>query len=208
MKKILIALLVIAVLLLGYGYYRMSFEDRTPTPMDTGAVATDYVAYGTIEFRGESIHGGTPFLITESAAATTSVQLLLDAESICAAPNGALPCMAMSVTLDMPYGGKNAVVEGIRQPDGSVLVRRMRALGEGEEPRLPEVGVVFTPWVQAVQHLENCNVEMAMQTHALDVHLTLKDGTRIHAVEPVIDEVFAVLDRTRENCGTIPVATE
>jgi hypothetical protein len=208
MKRILIALLVIVILLLGYGYYRMSAEDRTQVPVVPAGEPTDFVAYGTIEFEGENMHGGTPRLIIETESATTSLALLLDTESICAAPNGALPCMAMSVTLDVPFDGKTAIVEGILQDDGRVLVRRMRALTEGEEPMLPEAGAVFTPWVHALAQLESCNVEMAMQTHALDVYLTLKDGTRIHTIEPVIDEIFAVLDRTRATCGTIPVATE
>lgn len=49
---------------------------------------------------------------------------------------------------------------------------------------------------------------MATQTHALDVYLTLSDGQEVRAVEPAIDEMFSVINRIREKCGTIPVATE
>jgi hypothetical protein len=63
-------------------------------------------------------------------------------------------------------------------------------------------------WQQAVSHLESCNVEMAVQKHELDVYRDLRDGSRVHAKEPAIDEVFRVLNRTRRKCGTIPIATE
>lgn len=49
---------------------------------------------------------------------------------------------------------------------------------------------------------------MAVQTHELEVYLTLRDGSRVVAREPMIDEVFRVLDGTRPTCGTIPIATE
>ena len=64
------------------------------------------------------------------------------------------------------------------------------------------------PWEQAVAQLESCNVAMAVQTHDLEVRLTLHDGSQVVAREPMIDEVFRVLDRTRQKCGMIPIATE
>jgi len=63
-------------------------------------------------------------------------------------------------------------------------------------------------WEQAVAYIEECEADMVFQTHALDVYVTLKNGSRTHTKEPAIDDVFRVLDRTREACGTIPVATE
>lgn len=67
---------------------------------------------------------------------------------------------------------------------------------------------VELPWEQAVSQLESCNVAMAVQTHELEVYLTLRDGSRVVAREPMIDEVFRVLDGTRPTCGAIPIATE
>jgi hypothetical protein len=63
-------------------------------------------------------------------------------------------------------------------------------------------------WEQVVFHIERCEAAMVFQTHALDVYVNLKDGSRVHAKEPTIDDVFRVLDQTRDECGIIPVATE
>lgn len=74
---------------------------------------------------------------------------------------------------------------------------------QGNEPQAREVS-----WEQAVSYIENCEAEMIFQSHALDVFVHLKDGSRVHAKEPAIDDVFRVVDRTRDECGTIPMATE
>jgi hypothetical protein len=63
-------------------------------------------------------------------------------------------------------------------------------------------------WSEAVALIEGCEVTMAFQTHALDVYLETKDGRDVHAVEPSIDDIFAVINATRDECGTFPIATE
>lgn len=53
--------------------------------------------------------------------------LQLDEKSMCATPGGELPCVAMSVTLDLPFGNKPVKVTGI--DDGTtVTVSRLEAL--------------------------------------------------------------------------------
>ena len=117
-------------------------------------------------------------------------------------------CVAMSITFDMPFNNKQALVEGNKDGDGSIRVKKIRVLAEGEDVRAYEPGDRFIAWIQAVRLFESCHVRMATQTHVLDVYLTLSDGQEVRTVEPVIDEVFAVINRTREKCGTFPVATE
>lgn len=63
-------------------------------------------------------------------------------------------------------------------------------------------------WEEAVRLIENCEAEMIFQTHARDVEISLKDGRRVHTVEPSIDEVFRLYNDLRDECGEIPMATE
>lgn len=71
-----------------------------------------------------------------------------------------------------------------------------------------DFGSVFISWYDATQLLKDCQVTMAMQTHALDVYLDLSDGRRVRAVEPQIDELFGVVNDAQQTCGPFPVATE
>ncbi len=157
------------------------------------------VVTGTI-----SASSSYPIIIVEGKQQT----LYLDELSVCAASNGALPCVAMSSPFDTAFGGRQVAVEGIAQDEG-VLVRKLTVLEEGQAvPLVSGTGSVFISWAEAQYRFRQCEVESAMQTHALDVYLNLKDGRDVRAVEPVIDEVFAILDETRQACGTVPVATE
>lgn len=49
---------------------------------------------------------------------------------------------------------------------------------------------------------------MVRQAHSLDVTFAMKDGSRIHAVEPEIDAIFAELQKCGEPCSQIIQATE
>ena len=47
-----------------------------------------------------------------------------------------------------------------------------------------------------------------MQTHALEVAATFKDGKEITAREPNIDDIFDVINQYTDKCGEIIMATE
>ena len=49
---------------------------------------------------------------------------------------------------------------------------------------------------------------VVMQTHALKVYLTLKDGRTLLSIEPAIDEVMKVIQSCGDPCKNILVATE
>jgi hypothetical protein len=169
---------------------------------------TDTVLVGTLDFAKPGTVNAEPRILHQAGMGIDlETELVLDEHSVCAAPNGAAPCMAMSVTLDVPFDGKRAVVEGNLQ-DGRLLVRKLRALEAGEEPRPHSPGTTYVSWPHAVRLIEACQPSFVGQSHALDVDMTLKDGRRVRAVEPTIDEVFRVVERTRDACGQIPVATE
>ena len=73
------------------------------------------------------------------------------------------------------------------------------------EPAAGEAGI---PWAEAVALLQSGQVEMAAQSHTLDVELTLKDGSTVTTREPAIDDLFRVVEECGEPCADILLATE
>lgn len=169
---------------------------------------TNFAEVGTLVFNNPGLKQNTPYLVYEKPGSPAlTKEIVFDPLSICMANSGATPCIAMNVTLDVPFGGKQVVIEGVAQGD-VVLLRKMRIVDAGEVPRIPQTGSIFISWQKAVELIEQCKIEMIMQTHALDVYLNLRDGTRVRAVEPLIDEVFKITERAQVRCGSIPSATE
>ncbi|MBX4200943.1 hypothetical protein KW786_02325 [Candidatus Parcubacteria bacterium] len=213
MKKlaaVLLATVILAVLLIGAVVVFLT-DAAEPAPFATVEQPTDFAKQGTIEFSNISTRPPEPFVSYEENGNRISKKLLLDPLSVCAVENGSTPCLAMNVTLDVPFGGKPAVVEGKIQPDGSVLVRKLRRLRSEEIflTMIPQSGNVFISWPEARNLILSCRAAMVMQTHSLDVYVTLPDGRKVVAVEPVIDEVFSVTQQASGGkCGNIPVATE
>lgn len=210
MRYFAIALVILALIAAGWWYFTLETKEPTSeiVPEESVSAPTDFVKAGYITVNSPGNAQGEMYLVYEEPGAPALTKKLeLDPLSICAAPNGATPCIAISITYDVVFGGKRAVVEGTDKGD-SVLVRKLNILAEGEEPLLNAPGSIFISWPAAVALIEACQVEMAMQTHSLDVYLTLKNGGKIRAVEPTIDTMFGVIDGASARCGTIPVATE
>ena len=63
-------------------------------------------------------------------------------------------------------------------------------------------------WETAVEILNTGEVEMVAQLHSLEVFLTLKDGTEIRTVEPIIDAIFDEVEKCGQPCSQILLATE
>ncbi|BFD25166.1 MAG: hypothetical protein JST_000490 [Candidatus Parcubacteria bacterium] len=63
-------------------------------------------------------------------------------------------------------------------------------------------------WPILLEAINNCEVEEAFQSHQEFVELTLKDGTKLSAYEPNIDDIFDAVDATNGKCGEIRLATE
>jgi len=210
MKKTVFWLIAVLVVLVVGFFILNSYiynKKQGDTPEIPKSEPTDFAEAGVITVNNPGQAQGTIYLIYEKPGAPAlSKELVLDAMSVCAAPGGATPCVAMSITFDAVFAGKQAVVEGTEDGD-KVLVRKLRILAEGEEARFAEPGSTFISWYWATELIRKCEIESVMQTHALDVYLTLKNGERVRAVEPLIDEVFKVLQEVG-NCGGIPLATE
>lgn len=63
-------------------------------------------------------------------------------------------------------------------------------------------------WEQAILAVSNCEVEKVFQTHSRIVTLTLKNGNKLIATEPEIDDIVTISEAAESRCGKIPMATE
>jgi hypothetical protein len=63
-------------------------------------------------------------------------------------------------------------------------------------------------WETAVEILNSGDVEMVVQLHSLEVTFTMKDGSEIRTVEPIIDAIFAEIEKCGQPCSQIAIATE
>ena len=63
-------------------------------------------------------------------------------------------------------------------------------------------------WAQAILAVNNCEVEKAFQTHARIITLTLKNGNKLIAKEPQIDDIINIVRNAESKCGKILIGTE
>jgi hypothetical protein len=206
------ALLALAAVLLLLGVsllFGKEYRPHEPAPEapEVSYEATNFVKVGTLVFPNAQPTGQDTiyFSYPNPGGPTTTLELTLDEQSICASPSGALPCIAMSVQYHMVFANKRASVEAIEK-EARVVVRKLTVLGKEGPDVVPGPGIVYIPWMQAVRMIEACEPTMVLQTHSRNVHLTLKDGRELVAVEPVIDELFKVTQRA--GCADLPIATE
>lgn len=207
--RLIAVIAVLVVIAAGVTYVRDRYFPSPWGPKvvesDIRSEPTDFSEIGTLRFDDTAGPGQfTPTFEYDDGRKP----LVFDALSFCALGQGSVPCMAMSVTLDIPMKDKQALVEGNELSDGTILVRKLRIADEGAPLLAIDTGHRFISWQHAETLIRTCKVEMVMQTHALDIHLTLKNGERLRSVEPTIDEVFRVTQEASQSCGSIGVATE
>jgi uncharacterized protein YceK len=65
-----------------------------------------------------------------------------------------------------------------------------------------------TDWEQAKEWILAGKVETLTQAHNLTVILVLKDGSQFTTKEPVLDEIFKVVEQCSAKCSEITIATE
>ncbi len=70
----------------------------------------------------------------------------------------------------------------------------------------PSVGTL--DWEIIKSAINNCEVKMVFQTHALEVSVDLKDGRVLKAVEPKIDDIINIAEESQKKCGKFPIGTE
>jgi hypothetical protein len=74
-------------------------------------------------------------------------------------------------------------------------------------PRLPGAPIRIS-WDEARRFILSGQVEFILQTHSLEVQLTLHNRLRFVTTEPSIDEVFSVVEQCGDPCADIGLATE
>jgi hypothetical protein len=171
---------------------------------------TDFAAVGTITMNAPGQTRGVPYFIYDidtGTGKTGSVEIEFDTLSFCGTNTGMTPCVAMSATVDAAFAGKRIVLDG-EKTGTMVLVRKLQAIPEGQPLVAPAKGRTYISWPQARALIDACRVSFAAQSHALDVELRLANNQTLYTVEPNIDNLFSVLERVRDKCGNIPVATE
>ena len=77
-----------------------------------------------------------------------------------------------------------------------------------ELPTIPTAIPAEVDWETAVDILNTGQVAMVAQFHNLEVILTLKNGSEVRTVEPVIDAIFEEVEKCGTPCGDILLATE
>lgn len=207
MRKLFLLLLVLAVFV--GAAVALSPDKKEPQVNNIEYEATNFVQKGTLVFPNKENRGqDTPYLsyVSSPGLPTTTIELPIDEETVCATPTGALPCMAMSVQYSIPFEGKTAVVEAVEK-DAKLAVKVIRVIDENSPLLTPGPGVTYIPWARAVQLIQSCQPKMIMQAHNLNVGLTLEGDRVVYAVEPIIDEVFKIVQGTT-GCPNIPLATE
>lgn len=63
-------------------------------------------------------------------------------------------------------------------------------------------------WKIIVQAVNNCEAKKAFQSHSRIVALELKNGSKLIAAEPKIDEIIRIISEAEAKCGRIPIGTE
>lgn len=216
-------LAAISIVLIIAGIW-LSLRDTTKVEKRMIGQPTTFAALGALNFvaqKGSDVPTDPYFVYQEDVQVGTQEdgkpalvsKLEFDVLSFCqtsaSGQNGSTPCLAMNVTLDIPFNDKQAVVEGIMKDDNTILVRRLRIIGENEtSPSIPATGIVYVSWPEARDLIASCGVESVSQSHDLTVRIETSDGKKISTVEPIIDEVFGVTRVAEKTCGKIPLSTE
>jgi hypothetical protein len=63
-------------------------------------------------------------------------------------------------------------------------------------------------WESIKQAINNCEVVEVFQAHSRDVSAEFKDGSKLIAVEPQLDDIIDIAVAAESKCGRIIMATE
>ena len=66
----------------------------------------------------------------------------------------------------------------------------------------------YMEWYQVTAMITNGEVEKVVQTHDLQIYITLKDGRTFVSFQPAIDDVIKFIKECGDACKDIRVATE
>lgn len=63
-------------------------------------------------------------------------------------------------------------------------------------------------WDLIKEAAANCDIKSGGQTHARKVIVNLKNGNKLEAYSPKIDNIFDIIDNAKEKCGEVMLWTE
>lgn len=125
MKKIFILGSVVVILFIIF-FLNTNKVDEVPTVAPTPETIT-FSKTGVFVMNNPGMEKDVPFLIYEEPGKPAiSAKLKFDEKSICSSGSGTLPCMAMSMTFDLAFGGKRVLVEGIDGEDDFIIIRDIK----------------------------------------------------------------------------------
>ncbi len=210
MQKHKVLVVLVVILLVIFGMLAFFRSDDTKT-LDAIAQAqpTNFVQAGILSFATSTAQDIMYLSYTSNEnAPTTSMELPLDALSMCVTSNGAIPCLEMNILFHIPFDGKQAVVEGIEK-EARLVVRKIRVFEEGEVAGIvARPGLTYISWEQATELIKNCQVQQVTQSHDFMVDLQLLNDKNVVAVERQLDEVFTTVASAKNKCGDIAVGTK
>jgi hypothetical protein len=205
---LIIAGVFAAVTMTPLGTYMFNTEPEEGTQATIEKEIITFSKIGVVVENNPGLQPGVPYIVYEEPGSPGLYQSLsFDARSICVTVSGASPCIVMEDRIDATFSGNRVLLQGITQGE-NVLVRKLQLLTEGQSAVAPQPGNIFISWADAVDLIKGCHVGSVMQAHSLDVSLELKNGERLQAVEPQIDEVFDIVTAASGTCGDILLGTE
>lgn len=85
---------------------------------------------------------------------------------------------------------------------------KSRALDLGLRGQALEHFYTESDWQNVVNAIFQCEVDTAWQAHSREVSVDLKDGSKLYAVEPGIDDIIDIAREASPACGDIRIGTE
>jgi len=104
----------------------------------------------------------------------------------------------------------SATMKGFsREPNlEALLIVTNQLLGKKSDYCLTACPLVDPVWTKLSLAISNCEVNKVAQTHDNVVKAELKNGDKLEAFEPNIDDVITLAGEVKEKCGQIAVSTE
>ncbi len=167
---------------------------------------TDFVQIGTLRFPKPANPTVSEAVLEYVGVdkATTTIPVVFDWLTICAAENGAVPCMAMSMTYDAAFGEKRVTIEGIRM-DEHVLIRKLHAYAPTDGIVPPVPGIIFVDWPEVVSAFNTCKVK-AISENSTERTVQLnfwKSPETWESLQPLKGSLYAAMEAAEKNCGPL-----
>lgn len=130
-----IRFIILTVALIGIiGLWYMAWRTAAPKTTNDERLTTnaptnnepDFVKIGTMTFNNPGLKENTPyFIFEEPGSPALSKELIIDKNSLCSSGGQPLTCFLMAKTITTTYEGQRVRVEGVSQPDGSLLIKKI-----------------------------------------------------------------------------------